>query len=192
VLRGLTIDGAGALADGIHVTAVGTLFVDRCVITNFAGLSGPTGHGIALTSSGYFSIQDTTIRGNENSGVAVLNFPASGLVRVSIDNCRLEDNFEGIRSNGGGSVTISNSVASGNLSSGFAAFNGGEINVESCVAAHNEFGAITYTPDSVVRLSNTTLTDNDEGVAGNILSRGNNTVEGSVIDGTFSGTYSAK
>src|SRR5450755_2583823 len=35
VLRGLTIDGTGASGSGINIAAVGTLFVESCVIANF-------------------------------------------------------------------------------------------------------------------------------------------------------------
>src|SRR5450755_3492656 len=39
VLRGLTIDGNGAVENGINVVAVGTLYVESCVIAGF-GLPG--------------------------------------------------------------------------------------------------------------------------------------------------------
>lgn len=74
-----------------------------------------------------------------------------------------------------------------------------ELNVENCLAANN--AAVGIVAAGVgnggrVRVSNSTSTDNSQGVAtfnnGQVLSRQNNTVEGNGTDGTFTGTYSAK
>ena len=68
------------------------------------------------------------------------------------------------------------------------------------MAANNSFAGIFAdgTPGtSVIRVSNTTVTNNNIGLTfnpgGSILTRGNNTVEGnSSFDGTFTGSYQPK
>jgi nitrous oxidase accessory protein NosD len=192
-LRGLTIHGAGASASGINVTAVGALHVENCVITGFTG-SGSTGNGIYFGSAGNLFVKDTIIRGNTSAGISVI--PASSTARASVDHCRLEANEFGLACDANASATVRDSVASGNSNYGFTAQSGGEINIESCASTNNSTGIGIFTAGTVIRVSNTTVTDNGIGLfisAGSLLSRGNNTVEGNTTaDGGFSGFYSAK
>jgi hypothetical protein len=191
VLRGLTIDGAGAATNGINVVAVGTLHVESCVITGFTG-GGPTqGNGIAFGSAGNLFVKDTIVRGNGNVGIFVI--PASGTAKASIDHCRSDGNGFGLDSSGNAVTTVRDSAVSGNGNFGFLAENGGELNIENCVSATNFFG-IGSTGASTVRVSNSTVTDNTLGLdpSSTLLSRGNNTVEGNTTNGASSGFYSAK
>ena len=194
VLRGLTVDGTGAGANGILVQAVGSLFVESCVLTGFTG-TGATGSGIYMTASGNLFVKDTLIRGNGNEGIWII--PASGTVKASINHCRIEGNqFFGLVSELGVQATVQNSVASGNGSAGFLAENGGEINIENCVAANNGTGIESDGAGTTTRVSDTTVTDNGNGLVamttGALLSRGNNTVEGNTTNGAFTSTYTAK
>ncbi len=72
------------------------------------------------------------------------------------------------------------------------------MNVENCLVTNNGgTGIFSYQNGgtTTVRVSNTTVTDNATGVAnfvGQILSRGNNTVEGNGANGAFTGTFTAK
>jgi hypothetical protein len=100
-------------------------------------------------------------------------------------------------------VAVSNSIASGN-GSGFIAFANtvaAELSLETCVAFNNDVGvrvAIVSTGTAVVRLSNSTVPDNqtgllNDGLPAALLSRGNNTVEGNVNNTSgVIGSYSAK
>ena len=178
VLRGLTIDGTGAVAAGINVTAVGSLFVESCVIANFAsGGSVSTGVGIYFASAGNLFVTDTIVRNNGFVGIWVV--PASGNAKASIDHCRLEGNFDGLVSDANASTTIRDSVASGNATYGLEAEFGGELNIENCMVT-NSFTGIISAQSSLIRVSNTIITDNETGVSPNpnVLTRGNNTVEG--------------
>jgi hypothetical protein len=187
VLRGLTIDGTGQTRNGIGVTSVGNLHVESCAITGWAGRS-TVGNGIYSTSAGQLFVEDTFIRGNGYAGILV--FPASGSAQASVNHCRLEANQSGRFATSNTQVTISSSVASGN-SIGIM-LEGSEVNAEQCLIANNSiYGIARY--GGTARVSNCTVTDNLTGLSGtSILSRGNNTVEGNVTDGTFSGSYSAK
>jgi hypothetical protein len=193
VLRGLTIDGAGASANGINVVSVGTLHVESCVITGFTGGDAGHGNGVFFGSAGNLFVKDAIVRGNGFVGIFVA--PASGTAKASIEHCRLEGNAFGLDSYTNAATTVRDSVASGNVNEGFLAEHGGELNIESCVAANNGIGILSgVVPAALVRVSNTTVTDNATGLfaSGSLLSRSNNTVEGNGTDGTFSGTYLAK
>jgi hypothetical protein len=192
VLRGLTMDGTGVVSgNGINVVAIGSFVVEDCVIANFTG-GGPTGGtGIFFGCAGRFSVSDTIVRGNASLGIWVR--PATGIARATLDHCRIEGNNFGLDSYTNAITTVRDSVGSGSMEAFLA--EGGELNLESCVIENNQFGLVADS-GSTMRVSNTTVTDNFEGVDANggavILTRGNNTVEGNTINGTFSGTYSAK
>src|ERR1017187_3071398 len=195
VLRGLTMDGAGALTgNGINVVAVSVLHVESCVITGFAGV-GASGNGIYFTSAGQLFVKDSIIRGNREVGIWVI--PSSGAAQASVDHCRLEQNRYGLisdASTGPAKATIRDSVASGNDLSGLVAEGGGaELNAEGCLVANNGYGLVVDAPSDVLRASNCTVTDNGTGLftGGSLLSRSNNTVQGNTTKGAFTGTYSA-
>src|SRR5262249_13818599 len=97
-------------------------------------------------------------------------------------------------------ATVRDSVASGNNglpgdNPGFTADHGAELNIENCLATNNGIGVVSYA-SSLVRVANTTVTDNVTGLffenSSKLLTRGSNTVEGNTTDGTFTGTYAAK
>jgi hypothetical protein len=195
VLRGLTIDGNGAVENGIMVTAVGALYVENCVIAGFQnGGTGLTGNGIYFKSAGQLFVKDTVIRGN--AGTAVRVVPSAGSARASIVNCRAEKNIGGVICNDNGQVSVRSSVFSGNSSYATAAAGTApaELNLDGCVIANNAIGVLSNN-SGTVRVSNCTLTDNDVGLwtgTGALLSRSDNTLEGNLTQGTFTGTFSPK
>jgi Right handed beta helix region len=197
VLRGLTIDGAGqTMGSAIHVVAVAALHVENCVMTGFAGTGIPDGHGIYFTSANQLFVKDTIIRGNAGYGIWVI--PSSGTAQASVDRCRLEQNNSGLVSDsqagGTAKVTIRDSVASGSVFDGLQTFGGGELNAEGCLIADNGHGLESDSGGSTLRASNCTVTDNNVGLnasGGSLLSRQNNTVQGNIAKGSFTGTYSA-
>ena len=168
--------------------------MESCVITGFTGTSIAQGNGIFFNAaSGKLFVQDTIVRNVGNVGVWVQ--PTAGGVSASIDHCRFENDRLGSVTDFGASTTICDSTISGNSGEGLLAQYGGELNIENCQVANNPLGIESYT-GSIVRVSNTTVTDNSYALIASgtatILSRGNNTVEGNGTDETFTGTYSAK
>jgi hypothetical protein len=133
VLRGLTIDGNGAVESGINVVAVGTLFVESCVIANFSG-SGNNGNGILFNSTGNLFVKDTTSRQNA-FGVVIFGG------RASIDHCRFEHNLHSGVLVDGADATVRGSVSAGNGFNGFeATANAAEntiLNVYECISTNN-------------------------------------------------------
>jgi hypothetical protein len=92
-------------------------------------------------------------------------------------------------------ATVKDSVAAGNgpAGTGFRADNASSMDLEHCVTTDNNFG-VTAQSGAVVRVSNSTITANGNGLfgSGTILSRGNNTLEGNGTDGTFDGAVTSK
>lgn len=195
VLRGLVLS-VGDL-DGIQVGTVGELHVENCVLDGFST-------GIDCSSSGKLFVLDTIVRNCSQEGIRVA--PNSGTLIAAIERSRLDKNHDGLAVGNVPStivrVSIKDSIAVGQTNVGLRADtqSGGvsELNVESCLVANNRLGIFSFQNGGLttVRVSNTTVTDNTgvgvSSVAGQILTRGNNTVEGNSPDGAFSGTFTAK
>jgi len=196
VLRGLSLN-VGTL-DGIAVATVGALYVENCTIVGF-GLAG-----LHFSAAGQLFVKDSTFSNNGSEGILVA--PASGTASSSIDRCRLEGNgFSqqrgAVTAGGGATVTVRDSVASGN----FRGFQAGtangqtvQLNVENCVSTGNVVGLFAANgAATVLRASDTVVTNNtlfgiEAQGSGSVLSRSNNTVEGNAAAQTFTGTYAAK
>ena len=211
VLRGLTLNGMSTgqngAGTGIHFVAGGVLRVEHCVISGFQG------EGISFAFAGELFVRDTTLKGkhvanNPSAGifpsfVGILIRADSGLARASIERSRVEGFNNGIRAEGNTLVTIRDTVAVSN-STGFIALPGvpktsTEMNLENCVAANNSEGIVSggvSTSVAIVRVSNSTITNNGIGLepmgSSQIISRGNNTVEGNTTGQIFSGTFLPK
>jgi len=196
VLRGLTVINQGSTGNGITFNTGGTLHVESCVVNGFAN-----GGGVTFSPSGSsdLEVKDSIMRGN-GRGINI-----SGSAQAAIDHVRLEQGGIGLAAADGATVTVRNSVASGNLNGFFAISTtslSAELNIESCVASNSLTSGIRASNSSTgvatVRVSNCTVTDNHFGLDNQaslavVLSRGNNTVEGNVTNtnGTI-GSYTAK
>jgi hypothetical protein len=193
-LRGLTVIGQSGDADGGVAFNTGSeLHVEKCLMTGFIN-----GSGIDFFGPGKLFVADTISR-NNNGGINV-NF-SPGSATVSIDHVRLERiSNTGLNIGLNVKATITNSVVSGSflgLGAGSAFGMPSELNIENCMVFNNTMGISSNGSLALVRVSNTTVTDNVTGLqqasGGVLLSRGNNTVEGNGTDtsGTI-GTYMAK
>ena len=195
ILRGLVLSVGSS--DGIQVSTVGDLHVENCVIDGFA-------NGVEFTATGKVYVVDTVVR---NSSIGIDLHPNSGTVIAAIERCRFENDGDGLEAGAfGGTIvkaSVKDSFATGQVNAGFRADAGtgatAELNIENCLSANNDTGIFSFTSvgTAIVRVSNTTVTDNSTiGVratlSGQILTRGNNTVEGNGTNGTFTGTFTAK
>jgi hypothetical protein len=197
ILRGLTINNQGSNGNGINFTSGETLHVEGCVVNGFS-----SGNGINFVAGANLEVKDSILRAN-SGGILVL--PMAGTAKATIDQVRLENGGTGLLARDGSTVTVRNSLASGNVI-GFAAESGSasaaELDIENCAASNNGTGILASsnsTGVATVRVSNSTVTDNQTGLdnaAGPavILSRGNNTVEGNIPNNTQGtiGSYTAK
>ena len=147
-------------------------------------------------------MRDTTVRNSNTNGIWVST--ATGLLYGSIDHCRLEANSSGLRADENSRVTIANSTVVDNAYGVQSNHNvvgaTAELNVESCVISNNAIAGVRaggLGQPATIRLSNSTITNNNMGIqigsGGSVLSRSNNTVEGNPGgDGSPSGTITAK
>lgn len=173
VIRGFTISGPGGV-EGI-IQQQGNLHIENCVIE---------GLGIGMnTTSGSVFMKDVIARNND-TGVDLDSTGSSST--ITIDHCTFEHNKSDGLAAIGVKVSIRDSVASGNGSRGIDFQQSGEINIENCLMANNNVGVFALEFSSgltpIVRISNSTITNNETGLSqaglAQILSRGNNTLEG--------------
>ena len=191
VVRGLTLKGPGSQSQGISLGSGKAAHVEHCVIDGFtSGIQNPAG--------GELFVSDTTVR-NCSNGISV------SLGKATIERCRLLKNGAGVRVSSPAKVTVRDSVAAQN-SFGVRAAAGleglTELNLENCLVSDNGTGiraeAAAAGTSVIVRVAKSTVTGNSTGVnaAGvgtpNLLSRGDNTVEGNAVNGSFTGTFAAK
>jgi len=193
VLRGLTLEGRSAPL-GIDFQTGRTLHVENCVINGFSSAGLLVNRNVQGDTAEVL-VKDSTVRNGSLYGIFLTNAGSASVVKASVDNCRLERNGlpatgprgDGLVAGDNAVVTVRNTVASNN-GFGFTSFtfnsgNSAEMSLENCVAANNVVGiAVGSVGGSLIRLSNSTVTDNQFGLSigpnGTILSRGNNTVEG--------------
>jgi Right handed beta helix region len=185
-LRGLTINGLGGV-NGVNFTTGAALHIENCAVSNF------TGTAYSFTSVGQVFFKDSSARSSGNG--AVLN---NGSALASIDACRFERNTGAGLLISAGKASIRGSVASANAN-GFEAVAGTspELSIEKCLAANNTgIGVSADGAGTLVRVSNSTVTDNGTGLSqtntATLVTRSNNTVEGNGAGNTSPGTYAAK
>jgi hypothetical protein len=165
ILRGLTVNNQGGFdgfTNGIKFTGSGILHVENCVVSGFN-----FGTALESTGGGALEVKDSIFRGNTN-GIFVRGASAT----VTVDHVRLEENTQGLEADDGPNVTVWDSLASGNETGFYAVSNASavvQMTIESCLVCYNATGIAVYsggTATPIVRVSNTTVTDN--GVVGDL------------------------
>ena len=196
VLRNLYLNAQGG-NNGILYQAAATLHVENLVINGFTD----NGIWMDLASAAELYVADTIVRNVGGSGIYLSSSSGIVVANVSIVRARLENNAYGIVAAANVRASVKDTVASGNSNYGFIASSTStlvELNLEGCVASGNTWGiyADSSSSTATIRLSNCSVTGNALGILtgtnGSTLSRGNNTVEGNSINGSFSGSYAAK
>lgn len=143
VLRGLTLNGllntGNAGQHGVKFNSGSSLYVENCVIENFAGIAvsfDPPGQSLA-----FLFVKDTIIRNNQSGGILISGIKKRG----TIEKTRMEGTNYGLRSVApAGTLTetyifVRDSLASGNGAAGFL-IEGGEVNMENNTATNNVYG----------------------------------------------------
>ena len=195
-LRGLVLDGQGAVADGIRINAAAAMHIERCFIRGF------TGQGIRVASSNVDQVfvVDSTVRDN-----GVFGFNGQVASRVTIDNSHFHNNINvGVLT--GANTTIHRSTASGNSfgifvtsasttsvmsvaavqnGAGFVV-SGGSLTADSSVAHGNDGQGLSVSAGGTARISNSTFTNNVTGIQNDdgstVETRQNNTVRGNTTN----------
>lgn len=191
-LRGLSFKSRGGTI-GVQAVSCRQLMVENCTFYAFPlqSLLYEAGAATNTVPNNIFVTDSRFLSGTSGLEIGTTN---NALFRKAVvENCHFKG--VGMTIKGNTKANVNNSLASGSV--GFRAFgNAGfvtEMNLEKCVATAGSNGVATFGTGALIRLSNSTVTNNIQtGVQGNVISRGNNTVEGNTVNGNFAGTYLAK
>ncbi len=172
-LRGLIIENSNPTPAGVgvFVSAVGNLTMEDCTVRNFG-----FGMWVDRFNNGKQYLYNSTFR-RCSTGISVLAGDG-GANTATINGCRLEQNETG-------------------LGAGFPNSGSADVTVSGCVVSGSTtVGISSNTANAVIRVSDSSITGNNVGIAvnnsGQVLSRGNNTLENNTSGNTFPGAYSAK
>jgi len=173
-LKGLTVQGTGAILYGIEIIASGAVYIDRVRV------SGGFTQGIIdhrSDSVGRLFVSNSIIE-NQTIGILVA---APGIMQVVLENVRSSGNTYGLAVGARASVAVRGSVFAGN-SIGVEGDTTSQITLEHCTMNNNTTGVVS---NFSVRLSNSEVAFNAVGVAGTAASFGNNRFSGNTTDGTL-------
>lgn len=195
-LRNLSINGAGNGTNGIRFVAGKKLSVEGCVIVGFRG---GTGHGIdialtaAIGTNQDVRITDTIIKDNLGAGIRVSNTAVGGLVLVTVDNCHLDGNANGMLTQAGASVQVNNSYFTFNTTAGLQVAAGTTaVDVDTCFFNSNTDGIRAVS--STARIANCRISGNGNGInftGGAVQSFGDNKVKGNFTNDQLGGAVTA-
>jgi hypothetical protein len=191
-LRNLSIQGAGNGTNGVRFTSGKKLSIENCVI---AGFRGGTGHGIdiALTTlaSGNQDVRvtNTVIKDNLGAGIRVQNTAGGGAVLVTVDNCNLDGNANGMLTGAGAIVQVSNTHFTFNTTAGLQVGAGTtSVDVDTCFFNSNTDGIRAVA--STTRIANCRISGNGNGInftGGAVQSFGDNKVKGNFTNDQLGG-----
>lgn len=198
VLRGLDIFGVNPPTNGIRFIAGGALHVQNCRIKRF---NAANSNGISFAPSGaselYVSDTQISENGNGITGAGIQIQPTgTGSAKVVLNRVQVNNNIVGIRADGNASgainVSISDSETSGNEFHGIVALSSGpsvQFLVDGTTSSHNPGQGIRAAgnANAIIRIGNSNITGNGIGTVaesgGQILSYGNNRINGNTNDG---------
>ena len=192
-LRGLIINGANTGLNGIRFLAGASLHVEDCAIERV------TGFGISFEPSGSseLSVRNTTVRNNLGaSGGGILLRPGvAGSAKAVFDGVSAVRNKTGIQVEDRARATVRNSTIASSTAFGLLAKStaaAAELNVSSSQSTNNTAAGVKADGAlAIVRLNDTTVTDNGSGVVsaagGAVLSFGTNRIAGNTVDGAPTG-----
>jgi hypothetical protein len=159
--NGTTTASAGI--NGIRFLTGAALIVDHVAIYGFSNAC----IDIENSNTAKVTIADSAL--NNCAGGAILIAPSSGAAtNAFITNTIMTFNKFGVRVQDNGKATVFESSASNNTNNGFLAASSAtvaEINISNSTASHNGTNGIaTSGGNAIVRIANTTVTDNATGI----------------------------
>lgn len=190
ILRNLSINGAGTGINGIRILNAKAVYIENCVIFNFAGNSATNGRGITderAHSGGLLFINNTTVEKNVQSNLFVS--PTGGAVTVQIKDSRFigSTSNSGAAIRGGSKASIRNSVFSGNFNFGIIAeadIAGTTMTIDSSDISNNGTGVAVATNSPVAQIANNVISGNGTGVlvSSGIMRSTNNRIDGNGVN----------
>ena len=203
-LDGISLTGSGG-TNGIAFNSGLSLLVENCDIFGF------NSYGINFQPSirAVLTVVDTTVEGNGTfgggafGGGSIVATPAStgGINRATLRNVTVSTNISGVTAGRNSKVQLDHVVVSeGGVGGGgdyalIANATAAEMNVDYSTISGNQFGGIHATAAGIIRVANSSITDNNvNGVlfdsGGQVLTFGSNRVSSNVGLSGFSGTLS--
>ena len=182
-LRNLSFNGMTTGNDGIRVVAASQVFVEDVLIDGFE-------RGIHVSGSGvYLSVKNAIIRNVVHAGVILEPGGTSPYGTVAIEGCSISSAQVGVSARHG-QVTIRDSAILKNAIGAQA--EDADVLMMNCMVAHGGRGVMARA-QGVIRLSQTTITRNETGLAtsagGKIISFKNNVVHGNGTDGAPNSSF---
>jgi hypothetical protein len=204
-LSGLDLDGAGTGINGINFIRGAALHVHKTQIRGFRGATG--GNGILIAPSAGLAkifVADSYITDNgvSSNDAGILIRPTNGAsANVSVNRVQLENNINGIFSDGSGvggssNLTVKDTVVGGGSNNGIAIDGTGSALganfrglVDTTMINFNfNTGAVVTGANGTLRIGSCTISNNVTGVATNggglLQSFKNNQISGNGVDGT--------
>jgi hypothetical protein len=163
--------------------AANEVHIDETTIDGF----GSEGVNLSTTASTTLHMSDCVIR---RTLTAVRVTTTAGFAVVSIKNCKLVDNSNGLEAAANGFVTIKDSVISDNGDGLKASASGATINAINNVLAHNTGAAINAAVvGAVIRALSNQILNNTTGInaVGTVSTDGQNRNEGNGTNGAPNG-----
>lgn len=167
ILRGLSINGAGAGLNGIKYLAGATLVIEHCSVYGFTS----NDIDVSLTASGNLLVKDTTLTGGD-AGIHLTS--TTGRLAAAVDRTTILAARNGIDSLYG-FAQVNNSLIAGNTAFGVLA-EGGAITLTNSLLTNNGV-AVQAQTRATVRLSNNEIFNNLTGLGcggGTLASAENN------------------
>lgn len=185
ILRGLTIEGAGAGKQGIEMSSAGILNVTRCSVQRFN--LGIYVHLPCCTSAPIdVTIQDTEVSYNTGTGISISGDSIAGQTTILNSIVSHNGNY-GISTYA--STTMSNTHVSNNTNRGISTYYGTSV-LDNVTSVGNGTGI--FVNNGTFLLGRSTIVRNTKGIdlqyAGTALSYKNNQISGNgtdIVNGTL-------
>lgn len=180
-LRNLNLNGLNSGLDGIKIIGAvpnSEVMIDDCDIENFVGTNGIED---ARSGGGELNVSNTHIRntgGANSAGIRISNGGSANKIKAVLDHVHAENGTAyGLLTKTGAQATVTDSVFSGNGSAGILAENDSMVNLNHVTSSNNVYGVREISP-AEVRMADTDITFNTQGLAGTVVSFGTNRIWG--------------
>lgn len=182
VIRNISIHGGTNGTNGVRFLAGKQLTLEKVTITGFTTI----GVDMALAATGSLFVKDSVISNTTTdlttTGIRVNT--TSGFAIATLDNVRLEGLQIGLEAAANSRVNVSDSVLSGNSSTGILANTStAVVNADTNQIGFNDFAGVNASVSgATIRLSNNTIFNNSNGIliaaGATVASDGTNRVVG--------------
>jgi hypothetical protein len=176
ILRNIDFNGFGTGIAGISISAAGDVRVENCKIYGFN--RGIDDH----RTSGHLFVSNTVVSNNVATGIVAMG--GAGTLMVHLDRVQMHSNGNaGLAITGATRATVAHSWASSNVH-GFYADTGAILTLEDSIATGNVTTGLNSQSGASILLFNSTVTNNGNGLStsgGTITSFGLNRIVNNTI-----------